>query len=426
MKIMVADDSLLVLKSVESHIKDLIDVDEVILCKESKDIMNLLEQKQVDVLILDVVMPGKSGLEILAEIRSNHDMDDLQVIMLTSEAKFFKESFNLGSDDFLNKPFEPVELQSRLKAAMKTRKNIKMVHEINDLLKEKNKQLTRLNQEVKETQFSIIQKEKQVLIGELAAGMAHELNNPLGSVKSNIQTLENFVVKLQTIIEVYKKSIQKINEDTGKVPEIIRSIQEAERMQKTEYVLSELRPLIGDVLRETERLTKIVQSIVQFSNTGTDQEKSIHSIRNILEESLLMLRNEYKYMIDVATEYDENDNILCNRADIEQAFINIIINAVQAIKSQNRDDRGHISIRTFNLQNDFLIHISDDGPGIPDKVLGRIFDPFFTTKDVGAGTGLGLSTANDIIVKKHGGRLSVHNNPDKGVTFEIVLPSVTN
>ncbi|MEI6101226.1 MAG: ATP-binding protein [Eubacteriales bacterium] len=424
MKVMVVDDSMVVLKLVESHIKELSDVDEVILCNESTDILKKIEGSNIDVLILDVVMPKKSGLEVLAEIRNERALDDLQVIMLTSEPKFFKESFNLGSDDFLNKPFEPVELQSRLKAALKTRKNIKMVHEINGLLKEKNKQLTRVNQELKETQFGIIQKEKQVLIGDLAGGMAHELNNPLGSIKSNLETLENFLDKISVSSDVYRKSLSLIEKNPDpEIQKILQTIRKTERSYKTQYVLSELKPLISDVIREMDKLAKIIQSIAQFSSSNTVEEMSVHSIRNIIEESLILIRNEYKTIIEVVADYDENDAITCNRSQIEQAIINILINAVHAIKSQNRTDRGKISIRTFNLKNDFLIHISDDGPGIPRKILGRIFDPFFTTKEIGAGTGLGLSTANDIIVHKHGGRLSAYNNPDGGATMEIVLPS---
>jgi signal transduction histidine kinase len=153
-----------------------------------------------------------------------------------------------------------------------------------------------------------------------------------------------------------------------------------------------------------------------------DGEHVFNSINSIIEESLLIIRNEYKYTIDVHTQLDNDDEIYCNKGQIEQVLINMLMNAIHAIKSMQRVEKGNINISTMRVDERFQIVISDDGPGVPEELLNRIFDPFFTTKDIGKGTGLGLSISYDIVVNKHNGRISVSNQTPSGAVFEIELP----
>lgn len=424
MVVLIVDDSLLVLRTVESQIKEMADIDEVILCSNSVQTLDIIKQKGVDIVILDVVMPEMSGLEVLSRIRRDPFLDDTQVIMLTSEPEYLKESFNLGSNDFINKPFQPVELQSRLKAAVKTRKSLMMVNEMNRQLSLKNQELLNLNQLLNNTQINIIQNEKMASIGELAAGVAHEINNPLGFVKSNIETLNSFLKKISAVIGIYRSNHEALESTvTDQISrQYLTQMAEAEEKYKIDFIMSELDPLFSDLQEGIARVTKIVATLTSFAHAGLDDEYVLNNISSLIEEALLIIRNEYKYSIDIHTRLIEDDEIECNRGQIEQVLINILMNAIHAIKSQNRDEKGNIEISTTRTEDEFLIIISDDGPGVPENLFNRIFDPFFTTKDVGQGTGLGLSISYDIIVNKHGGYLNVSNHVSSGAVFEIGLP----
>ncbi len=423
MIVMIVDDSLLVLKTVESQIKGMPDISEVILCSNSMQTLDIIKQKSVDIVIMDVMMPDMNGLEVLSRIRQDTILNDVQVIMLTSEPEFLKESFNLGSDDFINKPFESVELQSRLKAAVKTRKSLMLVNEMNRQLSQKNHELVKLNKLLKETQLSIIQNEKMASIGELAAGVAHEINNPLGFVKSNIETLSSFLNKMSAMIDVYRGYYKTIHYgDNNEHGEYTKNINNAEKQYKIDYIMSEIDPLFGDIKEGIARVVKIVSTLTSFAHAGLDGEYVLNSVSSIIEESLLIIRNEYKYSIEIHKHLNGDDEICCNKGQIEQVLVNILMNAIHAIKSQKREEKGQIHIYTERGEAVFRIRISDDGPGIPEDFFNRIFDPFFTTKDVGQGTGLGLSISYDIIVNKHGGQLSISNQKPSGAVFDIELP----
>jgi C4-dicarboxylate-specific signal transduction histidine kinase len=364
---------------------------------------------------------------VLQEIRQTPDMDDIQVIMLTSEPKYFIESFRLGSDDFVNKPYEPVELQSRLKAAMKTRRHIKLVNEINHELAKKNEEITNLYRLLKETQFTIIQNEKMASIGQLAAGVAHEINNPLGFVASNLKSLEQFIQKLLAVLSIYQDGCVFLSQLSGE--ELVHSLKavsqnaaETEERYHLATVVSELQPLFSDTRDGIARVSQIVRTLTSFAHVDKEAKHSECQINEIVEDALIVLKNEYKYTIDIETALDENDGLVCNKGEIEQVLVNVLINAIQAIKSQNRADRGNIEIRTARKPEGFEITISDDGPGIPSDKRNRIFEPFFTTKEVGEGTGLGLSISYDIIVNKHRGKIAASDNPSGGAVFTIVLP----
>ena len=424
MIVMIVDDSLLVLKAVESQIKGMPDIHEVILCSNSMQTLDIIKQKSVDIVIMDVMMPEMNGLEVLSRIRQDKILNDVQVIMLTSEPEFLKESFNLGSDDFINKPFQSVELRSRLKAAVKTRKSLMLVNEMNRQLSQKNQELVKLNKLLKETQLSIIQTEKMASIGELAAGVAHEINNPLGFVKSNIETLSSFLNKMSAMIDVYRSYHKTIDCDgiNNEHGEYTKNINNAEKQYKIDYIMSEIDPLFSDIQEGIARVVKIVSTLTSFAHAGLDGEYVLNSISSIIEESLLIIRNEYKYSIEIHKHLSGDDEICCNKGQIEQVLVNILMNAIQAIKSQKREEKGQIHIRTEREESVFRIRISDDGPGISEDFFNRLFDPFFTTKDIGQGTGLGLSISYDIVVNKHGGRLSVSNQKPSGAVFDIELP----
>lgn len=423
MIVLIVDDSLLILKTVESQIKEMADIDEVILCSNSMQTLDIIKKNNVDIVIMDVMLPENNGLEILTGIRQEQTLNEVQVLMLTSGPEHLKEILELGANGFINKPFQPVELQMQVKAALLARKSLMQVNDMKRQLAAKDGELAKLNQLLKEIQFSMTQTEKMASIGEVAAGVAHEINNPLGFVKSNIDTLSSFLTNMSAMINTYRENVKTAHgKDKIKAHgECARKIAEAEKNYKIEYILSEIDPLFVDLKEGITRISRIVATLMGFVYSGLDGEHVPNSISSIIKEALLIIQNEYKYSIEIETQLCDDDEIICNKSQMEQVLINILMNAIHAINSRYHEDMGHIHIRTEHMDSSFQIRISDDGPGIPEHMLSRIFDPFFTTKDFGEGTGLGLSISHDIVVNKHGGQLRA-SNCESGAAFDIELP----
>ena len=198
-------------------------------------------------------------------------------------------------------------------------------------------------------------------------------------------------------------------------------VSELEQHQKLTLILNDIGPLLVETQEGIGRVAKIVQSLRNFARTGREDETTINDMSQIVEEALLIMQNEIKYIAYVKKEFHETSKIECDKGQIAQVFVNILNNASQAIKSLERDRMGLIEIQTLEQDGFVVCRISDDGPGIRAENLSRIFDPFFTTKPVGSGTGLGLSIAYGLI-KKHGGDLQVESEWGKGATFIVKLP----
>ena len=198
-------------------------------------------------------------------------------------------------------------------------------------------------------------------------------------------------------------------------------IGEQEEQNKLGIIVDDLEPLIGETREGVDRVAKIVQSLRNFARDGKEDEFARHDLNQIVEEALLIMQNEIKYIAHVHRKLGENLEIECDRVKIGQVLVNILSNAVQAIKNQRRDTLGNITVETGLDGDNIICRIADDGTGIRDEHKSRIFDPFFTTKPVGEGTGLGLSIAYGL-VKKHGGDLWMDSEGGRGTLFTIRLP----
>jgi two-component system NtrC family sensor kinase len=272
-----------------------------------------------------------------------------------------------------------------------------------------NLELADANLKIKRTQTLMIQHEKLASIGQLAAGVAHEINNPLGFLKSNHVMLEKYLRKIRLAWEERDASPQ-------------AEIAESERKKK----IGNLFSLIDTVFAESNdgfaRIMQIVGNLKIFSRVEKGGDFELFDVNAGIESTLAVARNEIKYVADVNKSYGELPPILARGSEINQVILNILVNAAQAIEGQKRQEKGLIEIRTIAMGDHVVIGIRDDGPGIPESIRMKIFDPFFTTKEPGKGTGLGLSISYDIIVSKHGGHLGVDSIPGGGTTFTIELP----
>ena len=283
--------------------------------------------------------------------------------------------------------------------------------------------LEKTNQELKEMQSQLVQSEKLSSIGQLAAGVAHEMNTPVGFVASNFETLENYMRKIRELFQMYGELLEKIEtSDKAVLLDKADAISKSRNEMKIDFILEDLSVLFNDSREGIDRVTSIVQNLRDFSRKDDPENFDIYNINDGIKATLVVVQNEIKYDTDVETELSEVPQIFCSPGQINQVLLNILMNAAQAIKTQERNDRGKIAIRTYATDDDVVCEISDDGPGIEPDKLQKIFDPFFTTKPVGKGTGLGLSISYDIIVNKHKGILLVDNSVGNGTKFTIKLP----
>jgi signal transduction histidine kinase len=191
---------------------------------------------------------------------------------------------------------------------------------------------------------------------------------------------------------------------------------------KIDFILDDVEELIEESTEGLQRITDIVQNLRDFSRIDQAEDFGDYDLNSGIEATLVVAKNAIKYDCNIQTDFSEVPMIFCNSGQVNQVFLNILVNAAQAIGTVERDDRGTIAIKTYATETDVVCEISDDGPGIPDDKVSKIFDPFFTTKPVGKGTGLGLSVSYDIIVNKHKGQLLVDSTVGEGTTFKIVLP----
>ncbi len=281
--------------------------------------------------------------------------------------------------------------------------------EIERELWENNLNLANLNQKLEMTQALMVQQEKLASIGQLAAGVAHEINNPLAFLKSNFETTRQIIQDFRQYLD-------------GSPP---RSGSMLDKQGAETYFLHAFNDL-EEIFNESEdgfrRIIRIVRDLKSFSRI--DQEDTIVDIdlNDEIESTLVIAWNEIKYVAEVHTVLGSIPKIKGHKGELGQVILNMLINAAQAIDSQKRPGKGNIEVHTLQTGEFVRFSIQDDGPGIPKEVQNRIFDPFFTTKEPGKGTGLGLSISYDIIVNRYGGRLEVASEPGSGTLFTMEFP----
>ncbi|MGD9162399.1 MAG: ATP-binding protein, partial [Desulfobacteraceae bacterium] len=267
-------------------------------------------------------------------------------------------------------------------------------------------------------EVQVMQSEKMASIGQLAAGVAHEINNPVGFVSCNFNTLEGYQKQLSELVTKYKELATFIETHPESSEEVLSRIKEIEQLENKidiDYVLNDFPLVIKESEDGVNRVKKIVSDLKNYAHPG-NEKKQLTDINRNIESTLNMVWNELKYHVEVVKELNEIPAIECYPQLLNQVFMNLIVNASQAI-----EDKGTIRIKTNRYNNHIKISISDTGIGIPKDNLTKIFDPFFTTKDVGKGTGLGLHVCYNI-VNKHHGTINVDSEAGKGTTFTINLP----
>jgi two-component system NtrC family sensor kinase len=279
-------------------------------------------------------------------------------------------------------------------------------------LQRANQALIALNESLRNAQAQLLQSERLASIGQLAAGVAHEINNPIGYVFSNFGTLEGYLARLVEMLEAYEQA------EPALVGSAIADRLAALRGRiELDYLKQDIPLLMAESKEGLSRVRKIVQDLKDFSRVDTQQEWVWASLHQGIDSTLNIVANEIKYRADVRRAYGDLPDIECLPSELNQVFLNLLVNAAQAIGPE----RGLIVVRSGDAGTEVWVEVEDNGSGIAPDKLARIFDPFFTTKPVGRGTGLGLSLAYGI-VQKHHGRIDVHSKPGCGSRFRVTLP----
>ena len=290
------------------------------------------------------------------------------------------------------------------------RGSVVTVYETTEFLRV-NEELKKASIELRQAQAQAFQQEKMASIGQLAAGVAHEINNPMGFISSNLTTMGKYMHKLHAFEDALIDTLQKRGDR-----EAVELLNNVRAQMKIDFILNDLHTLLDESRDGAERVRCIVRDLKSFSHQDEALCKPF-SINDCLDSTLNMARNEIKYVADVELDYDPALPLLnCYPQKLNQVFMNLLVNAAHAIEGH-----GTIRIKTFSENGDIVVCVSDTGKGIAPENLTRIFEPFFTTKEVGKGTGLGLSISYDII-KKHGGTINVESKLGAGTTFTVRLP----
>lgn len=279
---------------------------------------------------------------------------------------------------------------------------------------ESREELEKAMQSLKGAQSQLVHSEKMASLGQLTAGIAHEINNPINFISSGMVSLKMSIESLREIADEYSRI-----EEGDDPEEVIESVKDLKEEHEYEEIVDELDDLIKDVNYGVSRTIEIVKGLRVFSRLDEEEAKNANVNENI-DATLTLLRNKTKDKIAITKHYDESmKDIECYPGQLNQVFMNILNNAVQAMPDDKKD--AEITIYTEESENDVMIRLKDNGVGIPDEIKNRIWEPFFTTKEVGVGTGLGMSITYGII-EKHGGKIELASEVGKGTEFAITLP----
>jgi C4-dicarboxylate-specific signal transduction histidine kinase len=352
---------------------------------------------------------------------ANNPKDELGLLQIAMNRMMGKTTDTIQKLDSLNKDLEK-RVMARTQKLRETvdqldNEQIALKNEV-ESRKKSELELSKSLAQLKQAQVKLVSSEKMASLGMLAAGIAHEINNPISFVLSNVNVLSEYNETFHALIKDYKAYAATVLIVDDKAKEILGRIQKYEREEDLEFIISDSLNLLKSTEDGISRVVDIVKNMKTFSHPDTEIEQSV-DVHEVLNSTLLLLKNETRTAVTIVKKLNAKDYIIkCNRNQLGQVFLNIIMNAVQALSE--RSD-GVIQIRTENDEQSIAMHIIDNGCGISEEKIKLIFDPFFTTKDVGEGTGMGLAISYGI-VQKYNGKINVSSVLGKGTKFTLHFP----
>ncbi|ERP31433.1 response regulator [Chitinivibrio alkaliphilus] len=409
MRFLIVDDDLLICENLQRILQEKgFSVDSFTSSREGLAFLQTLSLHDYVLILLDFNMPKLSGGEFLQELSRLDRKYHTYVIMMTgafdSDEKLV-QSLHAGADDFLQKPFQFAVAEAKISAGVRSFELRRQVDIHTKELQEKNEELRRSYAEISRTQARLVQQEKMASLGELAAGIAHEINNPLGFIKSNHETLFEYRDWVEALIATLRNGNGLPVEDA----------------RELDFVRADADTLLRENREGIERIENIVKNMKHFARYDKERIMELHDVRDLIRSTLVIARNRIKYIADIRLDLQEVPSVPLVAGEVNQVLLNLLINAVQSIEEKGGES-GSITIRTFAESSSVVCAITDTGTGIAESDERRVFDLFYTTKTARGGSGLGLSISYDIIVQKHGGDMWFESEVGVGTTFFIALP----
>jgi len=397
----------------------------------------LREQPDIDIILTDINMPVMDGMALLAKLNELVTMVKTVVISAYGDLGNIRKAMNGGAFDFLIKPINFQDLEITINKTLchvqQLKENDRSRQEREDKLRqsearerEKAIQLELALQNLQRTQSQLIHTEKMSSLGQLIAGIAHEINNPVNFIYGNLTYVNDYTHQLLSLITLYQQH------DAHNYPEIEAFIEQIE----LEFIQEDLPKMLSSMKLGAERICQIVLTLRNFSRLDEAEMKPVN-IHEGIDSTLVILHSQLKAKpnsssIQVIKEYGDLPQIECYACQLNQVFMNLLSNAIYALNHYDKEERSPeqieneprtITIATSMLNREWVrISFKDNGPGMTSDVINRLFNPFFTTKPVGDGTGLGLSISYQIVVEKQGGDLKCFSQPDQGAEFVIEIP----
>lgn len=389
----------------------------------------VLENRPFAVAFIDMKMPGMNGAETSRQI---WDIDPkIRIVIVTAYSEYTPDDIiaTTGRDDifYLRKPFNHEEIL-QFARALTNEWNLEQKQDILQAeIKDANEALESMNKNLKEKvekqAAMIVQTDKMASVGLLAAGVAHEINNPLSFINANLSALKRYMTKIDDLHQKYN-DVELFLRYSGleNAPALLEELEEFKKDNKIELIMADIKDLTDESLDGIERIKTIVNDLKTFSRID-EAEYNYLDINKAIDTTINILWNEIKYKAEIVKNYSTIPDVRCFPQKISQVFMNLLLNAAQAIEKQGTITISTKLISNDNKQGDFVeIRIKDTGCGIPKENINRLFEPFFTTKPVGTGTGLGLSITYEII-KAHKGMVEVSSEVGKGTEISVILPT---
>ena len=404
--------------------------------------LEILSQQPVHVVISDLNMPQMSGAEFLEQVSQTYPQTVRLALSGSADAEMILDAVNKGQIyQYLLKPWRDDELRLSIRQALASydlmsenrtltdlanqqaqelQKAYEEIKQWNQTLEQRVEEQTRELQEaydhLKQAQAQLLQGEKMAAIGQLAAGVAHEINNPVAFVSSNLNTLGEYLEDLKGFLDQNDQAMESLKQlGQPSIQKLVTGVDELKDKLDIDFLMEDLTDIVGESKSGIERVRNIVQDLKDFAHVD-EAESQFADLNEGIDKTLHLVWNEIKYKATVEKDYGDIPQISCMPRQLNQVFMNLLVNAAQAIEKD-----GLIRIKTYADETNIHIEISDNASGIPEESLTKIFDAFFTTKPVGQGTGLGLSISYSII-QKHGGDIRVESEVGAGTTFFITLP----
>lgn len=379
-----------------------------------------------DLILLDVQMPEMNGFETFQQLKMAPESWNIPVIFMTAldDTAHKIKAFDMGAVDYITKPFHEKELLVRVRTHLHQRRWNQLLEE---RVKERARELEIASEQLQQSQIQIVQSEKMSALGSMMAGIAHEINNPLGFLNGSINNTTSYVQDLIEHIELYQQHY----------PDAVEEIVDHAEDTNLDFLVEDLLKMLSSMKMATERMKSMSTSLRNYSRADTAQVMPA-DLHESLDGTLLLLTyrlrgDEHRPAIKVIREYSMLPVIACFPGQLNQVFMNILANTIDMFDEMAQEKLSpnywamHPQILTIAtaMTDDGMveIRIRDNGKGMPESVQSKIFDRLFTTKSVGKGTGLGLSISHDIVVDAHSGSLTVSSQLGEGSEFCIRLPS---